>query len=591
MVSTVSRDRIGYRIGESIAELLYAESFLFVQQSGATGLASASLRGMGADHTQVVLDGMVLADPQTGQLDLTSVPSIFVQSVTIHHGGAGISGGRSALGGIVDLQALQAPDTPLFRASGSLGAFGRRQLGALISRPFRTFRSLLAIDVARIDGRFLFENPASITGEKIRREGADRNVHNIYARLDGESRLGTWYAATWIGQGERGVPGPVNAAPVWARQQDQFLRFWAAGRIGIPDGILNLGVSYTQSKLEYARPRTLVASKSWTETIEIQATGNRVLSDLWWVEAHASVGQDRTRLAGGRNQQKLRTRITAERTTERTTIKPSLGVESFWVDEHDAAGVLPSLSVQIRLLSKKAVFFRSSVGRVLRTPTFNERYWVPGGNPDLRSERGWSVDGGLSFQFEGRIASLEAQTTTFWNSLRDKIVWHPSLSGPSIQTWRPANIGRVVSRGIEGSLSASVQPRTGVSIIGRLIYSYSRVEDRSAKESRTYSRQLRYVPEHVLKTVISVSSGPVGLDVILTMIGPRYITSDETQSVSAYQELSVRLRTEKRTSHGKIRLQLALENAADQQIESIRFYPMPPRHMRVSFMYEIGHNR
>jgi len=93
-----------------------------------------------------------------------------------------------------------------------------------------------------------------------------------------------------------------------------------------------------------------------------------------------------------------------------------------------------------------------------------------------------------------------------------------------------------------------------------------------------------------LKSVISVSSSSFGLDVLLTMIGPRYITSDETQSVSAYQELSVRLRVDRHTSHGKIRVQLALENATDGRFDSIRFYPMPPRHVRLYLSYELGYN-
>ena len=46
-------------------------------------------------------------------------------------------------------------------------------------------------------------------------------------------------------------------------------------------------------------------------------------------------------------------------------------------------------------------------------PTFNDRFWLPGGNPDLNPERGESFDAGLIWLYGG----LQIEMTTFMNRL------------------------------------------------------------------------------------------------------------------------------------------------------------------------------
>ena len=40
---------------------------------------------------------------------------------------------------------------------------------------------------------------------------------------------------------------------------------------------------------------------------------------------------------------------------------------------------------------------KASVSRNFRFPTLNDLYFMPGGNPELRKEKGWTYDAGLRF--------------------------------------------------------------------------------------------------------------------------------------------------------------------------------------------------
>lgn len=41
---------------------------------------------------------------------------------------------------------------------------------------------------------------------------------------------------------------------------------------------------------------------------------------------------------------------------------------------------------------------KASVSRNYRFPTLNDLYFLPGGNPNLRNEHGFSYDAGVSFE-------------------------------------------------------------------------------------------------------------------------------------------------------------------------------------------------
>ena len=55
---------------QTVADVLEARTGLFVKRYGG-GLATLSLRGTSSTHTLLLLDGLRIADPQSGQVDLS----------------------------------------------------------------------------------------------------------------------------------------------------------------------------------------------------------------------------------------------------------------------------------------------------------------------------------------------------------------------------------------------------------------------------------------------------------------------------------------------------------------------------------------
>jgi iron complex outermembrane receptor protein len=59
--------------------------------------------------------------------------------------------------------------------------------------------------------------------------------------------------------------------------------------------------------------------------------------------------------------------------------------------------IIPAFFIDGVLSEKGNIVAKASVSRNYRFPTLNDLYFLPGGNPDLKKESGWTYDAGLSF--------------------------------------------------------------------------------------------------------------------------------------------------------------------------------------------------
>jgi len=223
------------------------------------------------------------------------------------------------------------------------------------------------------------------------------------------------------------------------------------------------------------------------------------------------------------------------------------------------------------------------VGRAFRAPTLGERFFRPGGNPELKPERGWTAEAGLYAQLRPFMLEL----TAFQTSLADQIVWYPGFVAPGLQLWRPVNVGRVRTRGLEASLRADVALAASLRLQSGLFYTLTRAEDRSNPATRAYGHQLRYVPLHQLKAFLDVQAGPLTLGLDARHIGRRYLTTDETQALAPFTVLDAHLRLEQPVARTRLSFGLTVENLTDTAYEVVRFYPMPPRHVRVQLRIDL----
>ena len=564
----------------SVADVLEARTGLFIKRYG-SGLATLSLRGTGSTHTLILLDGLRIADPQTGQVDLSLLPTVLLESVEVFHGAASALYGSSALGGVVRLGTLDADGSGQIKLSGGYGAYSERTLGTVVAGGHGRLSGLISAEINQEEGDFVYQNEALFPPQEVQREGADRALVTLFSRATYRGERHKLSVAGWLNQTERGLPGPGNAPPGRARQWDDHLRLWATHTTHFPWGSLDLNAGFQTTRLRYVNPLAITDDTSRTHTFDFDARANIVATRHWLVASGAALGFDHTDLREGIDQTRVTSFIQGTGHYSRWGFFPALRLDTYMTAGTTTWALTPRLGLNVQPFTTKAIHLKGSIGRAFRVPTFNERFYKPGGNPDLTPEHGWSADAGVHLQTGQTSHRAEAELTVFATRLHDKIVWFPSFVGPSVQVWRPANINRVATQGLEASLRGQTHLAEAMALNGSLTFTHTDARDRSDPAAASYDQPLRYVPQQQLKLHLGTDWRGWHLDLSGRMVARRYIATDGSMALPVYRVVDAHVRYQHAFGPVQATLALGIENLVDSDYAIVRFYPMPPRHARV----------
>ena len=571
----------------TLPELLEDRTGAYIRQYGAGGLSTLSIRGTGSQQTLVLLDGHRIADPQLGQLDLSLFPAILLESVEVMYGAGSALYGSDGMGGVVNLRTLSPGDNSGFRLIGELGAYGEQNGGCLLKRAYGKYAVLGLIEYSRADGDFLYTNEALFPPRKVVRENADRKRLSLYSSISyssGEHRL---RLAGWYNDSERGLPGLATTPSKDERQWDKLARFWVDDELQFRWGLLQIGGLLQQSTLRYVNPQ-----------LELDDTGQTVISSLeveaiipagskWLVSGGLSGGYGRARhpsLVSRAQEYQSSVFVHATGQIGRWFFYPALRTDTYITDLGLRRFVFnPGLGINVKPFSDGPFNVKVSTGRSFRMPTFNDRFWQPGGNPDLNPERGWSYDAGLYIQRSRDVAEL----SVFGAQAMDQIVWLPSDDG----YWVPDNVYRTRTLGAELSYRRIWSWRHRYHLEGGLFYTFTDARNRSDPTSSSYSHQLRYVPREQLKLYLGVNAGRLGLDVNGRYTGRRFITEDGSQYLDPHVVLDAQVRVSQQIGGITTQVSLNVENLFDARYAVVQHYPMPPRHLRLKVLIEFDSNR
>ena len=94
------------------------------------------------------------------------------------------------------------------------------------------------------------------------------------------------------------------------------------------------------------------------------------------------------------------------------------------------APLIPAFFIDGLISRKGNVMAKASVSRNYRFPTLNDLYFLPGGNPNLKNEHGFSYDAGVSFDVvKNGIYKLSGSASWFDSYIDDWIIWLPTTKG------------------------------------------------------------------------------------------------------------------------------------------------------------------
>ncbi|MCA1753046.1 MAG: TonB-dependent receptor, partial [Flavobacteriales bacterium] len=221
---------------------------------------------------------------------------------------------------------------------------------------------------------------------------------------------------------------------------------------------------------------------------------------------------------------------------------------------------------------------RGNVSRVYRLPGLNDLFWMPGGNPDLLPESGWSQELGIHHDRRFGESRLQASVSGFSREVENWIIWQPGAS-----FWRPENLRSVWSRGV--LLRASwIHSAAGFRFTHRAEADYVRSTNRDSQRGNDSSlgHQLIYVPLVSAMWEERIAFRKWGLAATVQYRSERFTSADNSRSLDPYALVHLQADYAFSVKGAKMRANITVQNLLNTEFVQVVNRPMPGRHFLLS---------
>ena len=521
-------------IALSMADVLTFNSPIFVKQYGRATLSTVSFRGTGPSHTQVTWNGMRINNPMLGMTDFSMIPSYFIDDASLLHGTSSVNETGGGLGGLVRLSTAPA----------DIRGFGLQYIQGI--GMFRTFDEFLRLEWGdehwQVSTRAVYQSSANdfkyrnrdkkeniyddemnIVGSyyptERNKSGAFDDVH-VLQEVYYDTRRGDRFGLNaWYINSNRELPllttDYADDKQFENRQREHTLRsvlswdhYRSDWKVAAKAGYIHTWMAYDYRKDPGSGiMNSITRSRNKVDTFYGQADGEYTPNGNWFftagISAHQhlveSIDKDIILQQGGKDivgYDKGRIELSASvsakwRPTERLGLSAVLREEMYgtkWA-------TVPAFFADCQLSKRGNIVAKASVSRNHRFPTLNDLYFLPGGNPDLRSESGFSYEAGLSFAVgKENVYSLSGSASWYDQHIDDWILWLSTPKG----FFSPRNIKQVHAYGVEMQASLAVIPARDWKLTMNGTFSWSPSINEGEPISpadQSVGKQLPYEPE------------------------------------------------------------------------------------------------
>jgi len=473
----------------SLPDLLSQEANIFIKSYGSGSLATSSIRGGSAGHTLLLWNGLPLQSPMLGLLDLSFLPLNIAEEINLQRGGNSALWGSGAIGGTISM-ANQADFSNRLSISSrtEIGSFGLRNQQFQLRIGNSKIQTSSKYFYKEADNDFLyFISPNLPKRQQTNAHFLQKNfLQDIYWKINERHRLQVHY---WRQFNDRQIPPTNVQTRNEAYQIDQSNRLIINWKYANRNYFLEAKAGVFDETLDYNDPLYLIESLSKFRTYFNEFNGQIQLKEkyqLLFGTTFTNTSADNAAYENPPTEQRFAFFTNHIFRTQKWTSQLSLRQEFI---DGKRIPVVPILAINYEVNS--SLQLNGKVSRNYRLPTFNDRFWRPGGNEDLLAENGWSEEMGLKSRFKKDAWILETNTSIFNRNIDNWILW--SIQEGQ-QFWSANNIAKVWSRGVEQRLSLENERWFKLT----LGYDYIRSTNQIALTLPKIAggSQLFYTPEH-----------------------------------------------------------------------------------------------
>jgi vitamin B12 transporter len=579
----------------SLGELLHGIAPVYVNFYGHSGsTASIFLRGANSSQNSINWNGFPLNSITLGSADLSFFPVLAFDELSMVYAASGSLYGSGNLGGSINMDQQADWKRKLeLTIAPEYGSFSDRRIsfsGKGGSPVFQTHTFLSrqqSVNNFAYRDTYKYGKPIEIT-----RNNSVLNtvfIQNVFLNLPGGNQLegGIWYQIR-----DKEIPAIMGSYSAgFANQQDSTLKmYFKWSKTGLKS-LFSLRSAFFSDYMLY------------TDKLGTDANEYSVFSEIsgkrWMGDANYRryIGTSFS-LDAGVGISSLSADVDAYK-GEFFEIIPLLysGLKyrnekyilnaSVRKEFHEATDVPLLIAVGVRReIFKNRLSWRMSYADQFRVPGFNDKYWQPGGNPNLLPEKGWTADTGLEITVrEDRNHDISGDVSFFMTSLDNLILWTPSGNG---LYWSPKNTREVLSHGLELQSGYHLN-FPGFRLRNQVSYSYTvnTIKKEYGPSTSNEGKLLIYRPRHLLRLNTYVEGEKLHFSAHMIFTGQRFTTEDNhpAYAMPSHTLLHLYAGYQMAFSGLSANLQFKVMNLFNTSYQFVRSYPMPGRTYHVTLLF------
>jgi vitamin B12 transporter len=575
---------------------------------GLGGLKSVSIRGLGGQHTNFVVDGFSVFPDQTGQVNFGTIQTDNIERITVLSGrksattAAAISSGNSVI--IRTFENTFSTKAHEVRFNQKVGSFGQTdsyfayKKGDSLNRHFISASAKYRFSKGNYP--FKFENGEEIV-ENIR---TNNQYEDLNLSLSGGYRFKYHTFLTICLRHQlidQELPGAVilyNSFPNETLFQRNSYAHINLSKYTFEKWSMRIFGSGTINEMNYKDPGYLneegiLRSSYLTKTIagglNLEYQPNR----RWYNTYHMNHYLSNLRsedITGGEVQRNHHYSVFSTRFTPKDKGEFNVHVSNQIINEnvngesnrlHYQAN--PFFEYRSHMLRNHMIlnfFYRNS----FRMPSFNEMYYNNIGNQHLSPEKAHQFSIGAERERSRNKFEAFNRFSMYVNRVNDKIV---ALPTQNLFLWSIQNIGKVQILGLDFSSDITYK----INCLNRfnlsVNYTFQHVTDITDPTNPTYGHQVAYLPRHSGNLDFSYYWKDYGVRLSTYSNGIRYSLNENTSfnTMNGFAVLDLSVFGKYVLKKHTLNCTLSCKNILNTSYSFVRNYIMPGRNFLISLSY------
>ncbi len=554
----------------NLSDLLALETGVYIKNYGGGNIATPTFRGGNSNHTTILWNGFNINSNLNGGSNLNLIPVQLMNDINVQYGGTTSMWGSGAIGGSVHLNNI-FKSQQIFSYHYINGSFGHHQhqiqsnftigknktyikaftLNALNNFPFKHQNEEFTQQHAQI------QNKGYLIGHQL----------NIHPKQTIEIHL-------WHQYSSNEIPPTLSQIQSKSVQNDHILRCNAQWKYVEKNKHFVIRAGYFNEKNGYTDSIANIFAINKSTQLIIENENNFKLNKNHQIQigAQQSFTNGFSRNFNGIAQQNKTSGFLLyqfKSNNAKNIIIASLRKE-FVTNQINPLSFSANYE---RILAKNIQIF-ANINRVNRIPTFNDLFWIPGGNPNLLPEQGWTSELGIKWKAKiNKNTHYHLEINGYNKRIKNWIIWLPNTN-----FWSPMNLMNVHSYGLETNHKI-FWTKNNWKIQFNLNTNYNIAHNTTSKTLNDASlyKQLIYTPIYNFNSGLLIQYKKLSIQYRQNYIGYTYISSDHSNHLPPYSIGNVNFQFQQEFKKISANYFLQITNMWNVNYQVVQNRPMPPQ--------------